>query len=1242
MTRLQTIENKLTEINPTVFQELCDSILIRTNLNYKSISRSGSVTGKQKTKKGTPDTLILLPNGKYLMIEYSTDISSGFKKLKDDILKNLDAGKTQIKKEQIKEIVVCFNFNINNKQIEELKQIVFKEGISLDVWKLNRLAIEINLHHSDLANRYLGLPLDTGQIVSLDKFVEEYNKASQGIAAPLNNKFLHRENELKEINEKLELSDIIIITGSPGVGKTKLALQAINNFLSENPTFNAYALSYKHFKLYEDLYSHLSLNQNYILLVDDANRIDEIQQIIGFYNASRKGKLKIILTVRDYALKDILIHTTTLKKEIIQLEKLTDEQITDTIKEQPFEILNPRYQKEILRIADGNPRIAIMASLLAKEKQNLSALSDVSDLFERYFSTFIRDKSNFENEINIKVLGLIAFFYALPYKNKELLSGILIDFDIDFTQFNETIERLDKLELVEIQYDYVKIPEQNLATFFFYKSFIKDNLLSFETLLQKYFEKNKDRFRDTIIPSNNTFGAEKVMNKLKPYLKEYFKSIENNLEKSINFLSYFWFYLQDETILFLFNYISNLPLSQNQNYKTNYETNDFAYDKNSFIELSGNLFRVPDRTKEILELAIELIKKRPELLPELIHKIREVLTFDVEDERYNFIRQTTLFDTLIEGIENGDELFAVIFFELSKSFIKNKFQQFKSERNNAFVHYQYPIPNNKVIQNFRRKIWVTTDKYFQQYPEYAFDFIKEFSKMYPDVINDIMEFDIPYVVEIINNNLDPKNFHHCKYVHDQIWWFKRHNFDYPVFSELKRKFSNKTYQRFLKLDWNRLKDKEIYNFDNYQEYDKLKEKELRDFFRFEDLNDFLDFLEELEIFYPYFKDSFNTNRIINILVDEICKNDFELCLSVLNNLKNNKYFISPYIIFNNNLNSEENIIAFWQLIQESDFDKKIEWEQAFFEVLGDNFITKKWGEELLESLKRNKKQSMIFFHRFDKYLNAFPELFQEILILTTERNNNNNNNIIRFWTEEVFTKYFDKLGDNIHVIKKAYKQQFLMQQHFDIENKGLINILKIEPSFLVELVGELYEHEELKSLSGSHLNFSQIWEIDNIEKHLKMVIEISIKNDLFFCIQEHFINAFFKNTKKELIEKSNNFITKYIKENHSDPNKMLVIFDVIKHNRQDLLEEMLLLYITLNQDLEDFKKINIVHHGGIYHGDVIISDIIAGKWREILEIVNKSKLGMELIPIKTYIKEIIDFELENGNRERQRRFISKF
>ncbi|MEH7110214.1 hypothetical protein, partial [Bacillus sp. JJ1764] len=401
MSRLQAIENRLKEINETVFQELCDSYLILRNSNYASFARIGSQTGKQKTTKGTPDSYFLLPDGKYMFVEYSTNISAGIKKLKEDIEKCLDQEKTGVAIESIKEIVLCMNFNLKIDCVNELNSLIKDKDIKLTLITLDLLALELHLQHRDLVHQYLDLAFDTGQIVSLVSFIKEYNKASNGIATPLDNSFLHREEEMNELKDAIHTFDFVILNGAAGVGKTKLAIETIRDLLIEHSHYQAYCISYKNFDLLQDLFDYFNPNKDYILFVDDANRIDAFNLILGFYKADRKGKLKVVITVRDYALNEIKNLCNNLSKTVLNIEKLKDEQIEDIIEAEPFNIYNEKYQNEIIAIADGNPRIAIMAALLAIEKQDLSVLHNVSELFEKYFTTFINDKIYIEDKFTI-------------------------------------------------------------------------------------------------------------------------------------------------------------------------------------------------------------------------------------------------------------------------------------------------------------------------------------------------------------------------------------------------------------------------------------------------------------------------------------------------------------------------------------------------------------------------------------------------------------------------------------------------------------------------------------------------------------------------------------------------------------------------------------------------------------------------------------------------------------------------
>jgi broad-specificity NMP kinase len=485
MSRLQTIENRLKEINGIVFQELCDSYLTIRDNNYLAISRTGSQTGKQKSTKGTPDTFFQLPNGNFLYSEITTDKSTK-NKLSNDIRACFDPDKTKIPIEKIQAIILCFNWNIDQDKITKLNTLAqsFKGDIRVRYLMLQELALELHLNHRDLAHHYLGLPLDTGQIVSIANFIKEYDRASKGIATPLNNTFLHRKTELEQLSNAIDSHDFIILTGAPGVGKTKLAIETINNCLSNNESYQAYCVSYKSHTLLDDLYQYFDVEKDYLLFVDDANRIDAFEQITGFFKANRSGKLKIIITVRDYAFQEIGRKCQEFSTRRIDLHKFTDEQIIDIIKSEPFEILNPDYHKEIIRIADGNPRLAIMTSLLAKKEQNLYALHNVSDLFEKYFSTFIKDDGEFENPLNIKSLGIISFFYTIPYKNKIITESILEKFDISYNDFIDTIDKLDKLELVEIQFEHVKVPEQKSCYIFLLQSIYKSQPIIFSSSIK--------------------------------------------------------------------------------------------------------------------------------------------------------------------------------------------------------------------------------------------------------------------------------------------------------------------------------------------------------------------------------------------------------------------------------------------------------------------------------------------------------------------------------------------------------------------------------------------------------------------------------------------------------------------------------------------------------------------------------------------------------------------------------------
>ena len=1246
MAKLQQVENALKSINETKFQELCDCYLVLRNSNYSAILRPGTQIGKQKTVKGVPDFLIVLPNGLYVLVEHSTDITKGYKKLKTSVENCLDFEKTKIPVRQIAEVILCMNFDIKPEQVEEINSLLGNTHIRLTLLTLQQLSIELYYNHKNLLYEYLGLNFDTGQIVSLDTFVAEYNKVAGAVATPLDNEFLFRQNERVELENAIADCDIIIVTGAPGVGKTRLCIESIKNFLSVHPDYQAYAVSYKDCDLLYDLHSYFNGMQNSILFVDDANRIDSFSQILGFYKQEREKKLKIILTVRDYALEDVSKLTRSFRSIKIVISKLPDDQIASIAAGAPFKITTSEYIEKIIEIADGNPRIAIMVAKLAVSEQRIQALSDVFDLFESYFLTFVDDKGELKNIQNVQCLGLISFFQILPYKDENNITPILNKFGLSFESFTNTIDKLDRLELVELRYNYVKIPEQNLATYFFYKAFIKESNLSFRILLQHFFDSHGNMFRDCVIPANNNFGPRKVMETLKPQLQEHWRTIFSD-ESREKFLSTFWFYLFHETLEFIHDKIQLLPSTNSEEYSFERKREYGRNVNNHLVDLLKEFFVFYQDYEGVLrtalELSFELVRKKTDLFAEVLDEISGKVSFDVDDYHNYYYRQKTLLSILTNGLRKEDILLTTFFFKMSSHLLKFSYQHTRGGRNSSIQLYRFNLPNTDDIREFRATIWSEIKDKFPKFPNLAFELMKEYAKPNPDTAKDIMESDLPYVVSIIESNLSSSSFEHCQYVQDQIWWFKQNSISSSKFESLKRKYVNDLYKMSLKLSWDRLRNRELYDKMDYHQFEKEKEAEIREYFRFKTKTDVIAFYDSFASLFSKSKDQFNYSLAFDCILDETGLNDFELGLFMLELIirKGNMTSYVPARFFATALVDQDKEVRIWSVLNCDQYVQKGPWKLSYFYNLNDSLIRKEHCNRIILTVQELEESFFMAFVRLEKYLLVDEKLFLNILKVVVEKNKN----VSRFTiSNDIFTKYFHNVSFDLQLVKEAYIQQENLTRHFDFQGEGFLNILILDGSFLLQFVRNHFSKERSFGHSYENGELNMIWSVPNIEEHLTPAFLFAVQNDFYLGISSHYCNVFFTAMQPEYLQRAGDFLTAYVKMNYLDTKSMNAVVDVTRHSMRNLFEPILLLYLTLDQDEIRFSKIYWRRNGsgGLVTPDVIFADIEAGEWQQILTIVEKSHLGIEIYKIKAYIRRKIEDCIANGEHERQMRFLRRF
>jgi hypothetical protein len=270
--RLKLIEQQLIGIDSAAFQNLCDVYLALREQEFASINRTGSQFGKQKTVKGTPDTFFRLADGSLRYVEYTTKEVGLVAKIKEDIDKCLDPSKTGVPANEVHKIIICFNSRLTVAEETEITKHAVALNVQIELIGLDWIALEIYSKYLILAKDILGIPLDTGQLLALQNFIDEYNNKAGKLSTPLDNEFLNRKTELTEIEVNFSSNDILIISGFPGVGKTKIALEYLSTFLTANKDYSAFAVSKKDMDISEDLRIHLEQDKNYVLLVDDANR----------------------------------------------------------------------------------------------------------------------------------------------------------------------------------------------------------------------------------------------------------------------------------------------------------------------------------------------------------------------------------------------------------------------------------------------------------------------------------------------------------------------------------------------------------------------------------------------------------------------------------------------------------------------------------------------------------------------------------------------------------------------------------------------------------------------------------------------------------------------------------------------------------------------------------------------------------------------------------------------------------
>jgi len=1248
MAKINQIQNSLKELDAGAFQKLADSYLLKKG--YPQINPIGSVSGSNKVRKGTPDSLIPDSAGKYIFAEYTTITENQvYSKFSDDIAKCLDKEKTGVAISKIKEIVLCYTSELSAENVDQLREQCEKAEVNLSLFGLGAISYDLLEKYPNISKDYLGIEVDTGQIVPLDLFVSLYGKSK--LATTLQTNFYFREDEKKYLLSLIQNNSIVIVSGQAGVGKTRIAIECYEQFLKENNTYKAYCIFNQGIDLFEDIKSYFSDSGDFLIFVDDANRISGFQYIVQLLQTKRHDQnFKIIVTVRDYALDKIRETCLPIGNDAeIKIEPLSDEEIKKLLQDE-FEINNHLYLDRIVDIAQGNPRVAVMAAQVAKESNTLDSIRDVSELYDKYYSSIKYDLDELEDSDVLKVAGIVAFFRNVDRTNNDLMSEINKVFNICAEDFWETSKKLHDMEVLEMfENEVVKISDQVLSTYLFYIVFFKEKLIDFSILINYLLPQYKQRLIDAINPILNSFNFEKIKKIMELSINNVWMEIQENNESAfMQLIDVFWFLKPTETLIYIQDKINSINSQDIIIDEIEFKANSNSSLPEFLSTLSLFRFLGEDEVKISLDLFLRYAVKQPRNTPTILHHLIDRYGFHPDSYRYGYYVQHAVVDKMLEySNSESNEYFNRLFIALAEKYLHTHFSTAKSGRAHTITFTQFDLVVSKELLKLREKILLNLFRLYEnkKYQQYILQLLLSHTQSGLNVsVGDIVEHDSNILLSFLSLSLDSNNLYHCIVVQQYLRLLKR--FNIRVEEELKVQFQSLEYSLYDLLT-NKFERVELkLSHDAYREYKKKEIAKLTSSYSKEDYDKIFHQLSEISETLEG-NSKWQIDQGILSIFEELSKRSPALLCEVIEHyLEQGDYLrINPWGVVSNVIDSVGVTKAF-NIITVADYPYKHRWIFSYYQHLPEEDIKQEQIDALCELYKTAEYKNFIhdtdYLLKYENIVNGFVANIVRIIIerAKTVPEFAHTLSLILNPHTEINKKMKLLFFDDFTLLEDAYIIIDSVEQHADYDGTTFSVLLDNEHAFIDRYLKDKFSKKDYLSRHDDSRDYSFIWLrndcMDIVQRITSIVFEYERKGRCFSYYESFFNKSVKPQTDNIILEKQNEYLLKEIEAKFNNKDYMRFLFHVIVGFSSS--ERKLLFYkafLDNNKNFDAFKNLPYEPTISSWSGSAV--PMLQGKidfYEKITQLCN----SVEFLKHRYFIEEKIQKLRNQIQHEKKRDF----
>lgn len=1214
MSKINQIQQAIIALSPGAYQKLMDEYLVK-KYHFDNIHPYGSHTGTDKTTRGTPDSYVRCSDGKYILIEHGS-VEKSFQKVKEDILDCLKPEKTKIPIEDIKQIICCHtSTNFSAGQTSELYSL-FDNIIIIG---LGDVSYDLLNKYQSLAYDHLHIALDTHQFFDLDGFIKEYGKNSYSTS--LDMPLLGRDDDLSALANVLSTENVIVLSGASGIGKTRLAIEAAQRYASSHNA-NMLVIKSNGESIYSDCSSYIDNDKENIIVVDDANELVQIRHLLSLaLDNERPFAIKLLLTVRDYAKQPLFsaIDQVT-KPQSIELQPLSGENIEKILNE-IFQITNRDILDQILSIAKGNARLAVMAANCVKAKE-FSSIRNAIDLFNGYYTPIISELDRQE----LLVASLVALFDAVSLTESALPVIIAEKKGISYPQFVEHCKMLHGKEVVNLLDNRaVRFDNQNLRDYLLNYIFFQEKSITPTEIIDLAFPKYRTRIVFALTTLLHLFNSPENVVYIEGEIRNAWSIIKNRDDESQKcFIESFSSVIPDESLLFIKQQIDALQeyhlLISAEKHRTSPNPNRYY---SEWIKLLSN-FKEYDCFEDAIALAIRHLERNSEHPTDFYILFGDTWGFEYRSARNRYKNESLLIDKLLDYYRTlpSDRSALCLY-----SFIKENMQYSFScteetdERTIRFITFH--LPACEEVYNIRHKcleglFLLYASPLHQKWADQILSGL--FSTHSSDEDAEIVQRDIEAFSKMFSSSLSTTNMSHCNYLRQIHHACKDSNIPYPA--NLPKHTENRIYTIYTVLSENY-----IFKYRNSHDADALRLRDIEELCATTTTSEFEQLWKALSS--PpldAYGNDWEVGNGIN-LIFQCLKGNRESFFDCVSSYLAHKAPLALYCdVLIDGLISYLGFEESERFLRAFDFDYRNQWITKIYNRIPSDQIDESVCSRIL-SIKDQLPETIAPIHyETAQRVNAVKSTFlKEYLIILIEKANSHPallSNFLRPLThkeKQSTTELLHIFEQSLDILCNAYILALRGDLHFDYAGDLFLALVEKDSAFIPTVVSELVTERHSTSDTGL---LNALWRSANYAKLITIAMDALRTADVYSYYAEvfghHFMSKSLEN--KDHAPKVTIWLNEHITEFGKDMSRMKFLFNILCNCQKDIFFQGLVSFCHVNQSFDDFKSLRLTETSRSWSGSEIP---LIDKQLDFLDNLRTQLKGIDYAEHRAWISEWI-------------------